>query len=25
MNDQLLFTVIEDQETMKKVRDDVME
>ena len=25
MNDQLLFTVVEDQETMKKFRDDVME
>lgn len=25
MNDQLLFTVVEDQDTMKKFRDDVME
>lgn len=25
MNEQLLFTVVEDQETMKKFRDDVME
>lgn len=25
MNDQLLFTVVENQETMKKFRDDVME